>query len=71
MQCARPLPKALEKFVILAIRRGEKVRPMYTGLSLEVDDVAAVAIHTEERESAAEVLTAWGWAPERAAASPS
>jgi hypothetical protein len=37
--------------------------PMHAGLSLEVGDVAAVAIHRDERESAEEILAAWGWTP--------
>ena len=57
------VPKARERFVILSIQRGEKVMPMHAGLSLEVGDVAAVAVHREEREGAAEVLAAWGWTP--------
>jgi NhaP-type Na+/H+ or K+/H+ antiporter len=57
-------PAAEEKFVILSIRRGNKIMPMHVGLSLQVGDVAAVAIHSEERDSAKETLAAWGWAPE-------
>jgi hypothetical protein len=57
--------------VILSIQRGKKVMPMHTGLSLEAGDVAAVAVHSDERESAEEILAAWGWAPgEPAAATP-
>jgi NhaP-type Na+/H+ or K+/H+ antiporter len=62
-----PAPKAGERFVILSIQRGKKVTPMHTELSLEAGDVAAVAIHSEERESAEEILAAWGWAPGEAA----
>jgi NhaP-type Na+/H+ or K+/H+ antiporter len=66
-----PAPQAGERFVILSIRRGEKVMLMHTGLSLEAGDVAAVAIHREKRESAEEVLAAWGWVPgEPAEATP-
>jgi Trk K+ transport system NAD-binding subunit len=60
---AEPAPQAGERFVILSIRRGEKVMLMHTGLSLEAGDVAAVAVHREKRKSAEEVLTAWGWTP--------
>lgn len=56
-------PKAGEKLVILAIQRGKKIMPMHAGLSLEIGDVAAVAVHCEERESAEKTLAAWGWAP--------
>ncbi|MFV1979201.1 MAG: cation:proton antiporter, partial [Myxococcota bacterium] len=55
-----PAPKAGERFVILSIQRGKKVMPMHAGLSLEIGDVAAVAIHRDERESAEEILVAWG-----------
>jgi len=58
-----PAPQAGERFVILSIQRGKKVMPMHAGLSLEVGDVAAVAVHRDERESAEEILAAWGWAP--------
>jgi NhaP-type Na+/H+ or K+/H+ antiporter len=64
-------PKAGERFAILSIQRGKKVMPMHAGLSLEAGDVAAVAIHSEERDSAEEILAAWGWAPgEPAEATP-
>jgi Trk K+ transport system NAD-binding subunit len=56
-------PPAGERFVILTIQRGKKVMPMHAGLSLEVGDVAAVAVHRDERESAEEILAARGWAP--------
>jgi Trk K+ transport system NAD-binding subunit/uncharacterized membrane protein (Fun14 family) len=65
-----PAPKAGERFVILSIQRGKKVMPMHAGLSLEAGDVAAVAIHNEERESAEEILAAWGWTPGQPQASP-
>jgi NhaP-type Na+/H+ or K+/H+ antiporter len=58
-----PTPKAGERFVILSIRRGEKTMPMHAGLSLAAGDIAAVAIHREERKSAEEILAAQGWAP--------
>jgi NhaP-type Na+/H+ or K+/H+ antiporter len=60
---AEPAPRAGERFVILSIRRGKKVMPMHAGLSLEAGDVAAVAIHRDDRESAEEILAALGWAP--------
>jgi hypothetical protein len=40
--------------------------PMHTRLKLAVGDVAAVAIHREEREAAEQVLVALGWTPEAA-----
>ena len=56
-------PKAGERFVILSTQRGKKAMPMHAGLSPEAGDIAAVAIHSEERDSAEEILVAWGWAP--------
>jgi Trk K+ transport system NAD-binding subunit len=58
-----PAPKAGERFVILCIQRGKKIMPMHAGLSLEAGDVAAVAIHRDERDAAEEILTAMGWTP--------
>jgi NhaP-type Na+/H+ or K+/H+ antiporter len=63
-------PTAGERFVILSIQRGKKVTPMHAGRSLEAGDIAAVAIHRDERETAREILGAWGWAPQEASASP-
>ncbi len=59
-----------EQFVILSIRRGKKVAPMHAGFSLAAGDVAAVAVHREERESAAEILAALGWKPVESPTSP-
>ncbi len=42
---------------------------MHSGVKLEAGDVAAIAIHREEREAAEQVLTALGWTPEPAASS--
>jgi Trk K+ transport system NAD-binding subunit len=63
-----PAPEVGERLVVLSIRRGDRVVPMHTGLKLEVGDVAAVAIHREEREAAERVLVALGWTPETAVA---
>lgn len=65
-----PAPRAGERFVILSIQRGKKVMPMHAGLSLAAGDVAAVAVHRDERKSAEEILTAWGWAPGEPSVSP-
>jgi len=62
-ESGEPAPKAGERFVILSIQRGKKVMPMHAGLTLAAGDVAAVAIHRDERNSAEKILTAWGWAP--------
>ena len=43
--------------MILSIQRGKKVMPMHVGLSLAGGDVAAVAIHRDDRESAQEIET--------------
>jgi len=57
-----PTPKADEQFVILSIQRGKKVMPMHAGLSLVTGDVAAVAVHPDDRESAERILAGLGWA---------
>ena len=63
---AEPAPDVGERLVMLSIRRGDRVMPMHTRLKLAVGDVAAVAIHREEREAAEQVLVALGWTPEAA-----
>ena len=55
-----------ERLVMLAIRRGERVMPMYAGLKLEVGDIAAVAIHSDERGAARSLLEARGWSEQPA-----
>jgi hypothetical protein len=56
-----PALKIGERFVILSIRREEKVFPMHSHLELQAGDMAAVAIHKDDREAAAQTLTALGW----------
>jgi NhaP-type Na+/H+ or K+/H+ antiporter len=58
---SKPPPRPGERFVILAITRGKQVRPMYASFKLQADDVATVAVHSEEREVAHEILRALGW----------
>jgi Trk K+ transport system NAD-binding subunit len=60
---AQEIPSAGERFVILSIQRGKKTMPMHAGLSPEAGDIAAVAVHRDEREAAHEILSAWGWSP--------
>ena len=60
-------PDVGEQLVILSIRRGDRVMPMHARLKLEVGDIAAVAIHREEREAAEQIMTALGWTPDTAA----
>jgi Kef-type K+ transport system membrane component KefB len=67
---AEPTPTNREQFVILTIQRGKKVMPMHASLSLVAGDVAAVAIHRDERETAAEILTTQGWTPATQQSSP-
>ncbi len=55
------LPAVKERLVILTIRRGERVMPMHSKMKLEAGDIAAVAIHVDEREVARGVLEARGW----------
>ena len=50
-----------ESFLILAIRRGEHTFPMSTTFKLKEGDVAAVAMHVQEREEALRALARRGW----------
>ncbi len=50
-----------ESFLILAIRRGEQTFPMSTTVKLKEGDVAAVAVHVQEREQALRALARRGW----------
>jgi hypothetical protein len=61
-------PKARELLVILSIRRGGKIVPMHAGLAFAAGDIAAVAIHKDEREVAERVLAAAGWTASEASA---
>ena len=58
--------KVEERFVILSVGRGGKVQPMYAELKLLQGDVAAVAVHSVERDEAHETLRAMGWEPQPA-----
>jgi hypothetical protein len=58
--------KVGERFVILSVSRGGKVQPMYAELKLLKGDVAAVAVHSVERDEAHETLRAMGWEPQPA-----
>ncbi|HEY5656911.1 MAG TPA: hypothetical protein VIY27_03900, partial [Myxococcota bacterium] len=52
------IPPIAEQLAILSIRRGNRVFPMHKALAFEPGDLAAVAIHTEEREAAHELMRA-------------
>jgi hypothetical protein len=56
-------PAIGELFVILAAQRGSAVTPMYEAREWKPDDVALVAIHTDDENSAREVLRARGFVP--------
>jgi len=58
--------KVEERFVVLSVGRGGKVQPMYAELKLLQGDVAAVAVHSVERDEAHETLRAMGWKPQPA-----
>ena len=45
--------KAGDRFVILSVRRGEKVQPMHAKLKVVKGDIAAIAVHSMERDEAA------------------
>jgi NhaP-type Na+/H+ or K+/H+ antiporter len=61
---AEPRTSAGESFVILAVRRGEKVRIMHAGLKPETGDVANVAVYADENDSAYVALAGLGWSPQ-------
>jgi hypothetical protein len=56
-------PGSAEQLVVLSIQRGGRILPMHTGLVLEAGDLAAVAVYTEDRAAAHELLRARGFAP--------
>ncbi len=56
-----------ERFVILAIRRGDKVAPMSGDTVLRAGDVASIAVYVPERDDALRELTERGWRPRQAA----
>ena len=56
-------PSSGERFVILAIRRGERSFPMSSSVKLQEGDVAAVALYGPERAAAEKLLTQLGWEP--------
>jgi Trk K+ transport system NAD-binding subunit len=58
--------KVGDRFVILSIGRGGKVQPMHSELKLLKGDVAAVAVHSVERDEAQQTLRAMGWEPQPA-----
>jgi NhaP-type Na+/H+ or K+/H+ antiporter len=56
-------PAANELLVMLAMRRGSRVRPVHERLEWKADDVVFVAVHSDEGEDAHGVLRAWGFVP--------
>jgi NhaP-type Na+/H+ or K+/H+ antiporter len=58
---AASIPSPGERFVILTVRRGERVFPMSSGFKLREGDVAAIAVHVPEREEAHRLLAKMGW----------
>ena len=50
-----------ERFVILAVQRGDRVLLMSTGFASRQDDVAIVAVHTPQADGAERSLRALGW----------
>ncbi|MDH3213013.1 MAG: cation:proton antiporter [Myxococcales bacterium] len=61
-----PPTKTGDRFVILSVRRGGKVQPMHEKLKLVKGDVAAIAVHSVERDEAHASLRAMGWEPQPA-----
>lgn len=58
---AKPSFPTGERFVILAVRRGERTFPMYMRFEPREGDRASVALYRPERESALEQLAGLGW----------
>jgi NAD(P)-dependent dehydrogenase (short-subunit alcohol dehydrogenase family) len=50
-----------ERFVILAVQRGERLLPMSTEFEPREDDVAVVAVHVPDFADADRILRARGW----------
>jgi NhaP-type Na+/H+ or K+/H+ antiporter len=55
------LPAVEERYLILAVRRGDRVVPMSTRLIPRQGDVATVAVHTVDAEEARRRLDELGW----------
>ncbi len=58
---ATAFPTPNERFLILAVRRGERAFPMSTAFKPREGDVAAIAVHVQEREEARRELAELGW----------
>jgi NhaP-type Na+/H+ or K+/H+ antiporter/Trk K+ transport system NAD-binding subunit len=56
-------PAIGERLVLLTVMRGSKTQPMHTKFKLRDGDVVSVAVFTEERDAAHEVLRALGFLP--------
>jgi NhaP-type Na+/H+ or K+/H+ antiporter len=63
---AASLPSSGERFVILTIRRAERIFLMSLGFRLREGDAAAIAVHVPEREEAQRLLAEMGWAEQPA-----
>jgi NhaP-type Na+/H+ or K+/H+ antiporter len=55
------LPAVEERYLILAVRRGDRVVPMSTRFTPRQGDVATVAVHTVDAEEARRRLDELGW----------
>lgn len=62
-EAKRATARSRELFVIVSVRRGSRVSPMWWGYGLRSGDVAAVAVHAPERDAAVELLATQGWVP--------
>jgi hypothetical protein len=52
-----------DRFVLLSLRRGNKIQLMHASLEPAAGDVAAVAVHSAELDEAHADLRALGWLP--------
>jgi hypothetical protein len=53
-----------ERCVVLSVTRGSRVSPMHSRFKLREGDVVSVAVYSEERESAHELLRKRGFEPQ-------
>ena len=58
---AQSTARSKELFAIVSVSRGREVTPMYAAYQFRKGDVAAIAIHTPDRDEAMAVLERLGW----------
>ena len=58
---AQSTARSKELFAIISVTRGRQVTPMYVAYQFRKGDVAAIAIHTPDRDEALAALERLGW----------